>query len=94
MTITPIDPTYRILTVDTILPNGATVLACHKTFERIPGDTYATWTALCARLYDNTPHPYVVWTVVARPTGFEAYQGHYYTTYPEAEAKYQEMGGK
>jgi hypothetical protein len=94
VTIAPIDATYRILTVDTILPNGATVLACNKTGERVPNDTYASWLALCARQYDNTPHPYVIWTVVARPNGFEAYHGHYCRTYDEAEAKYQELGGR
>lgn len=91
--ITPIDATYNILRVDTVINNGAKVIACHKTWERVPNDTYATWTAVCRR-YDNDFHPFVVWTVVARPEGFEAYHGHYYATLDEAQAKYEEMGGK
>lgn len=91
--ITPIDATYNILRVDTVINNGAKVIACHKTWERVPNDTYATWTAICRR-YDNDFHPWVVWTVVARPEGFEAFHGHYYATLAEAQAKYEEEGGK
>jgi hypothetical protein len=51
------------------------VIACHKISERVPGENYAVWVAICAK--ENERHPYVVWDVVARPEGFACQNGQY-----------------
>ena len=58
------------------------VIACKKTSERIPGETYSTWVAICAK--EEELHPYVVWTVIARPEGFSCQGGQYARTLEEA----------
>lgn len=68
------------------------VLACTKLGDRIPGDTYARWVAICTKAGEY--HPYVVWDVVARPEGFYASSGDYTHTLKEAVKYYINRGGK
>jgi len=71
---------------DTVGTPSRTVISCTKKYDRVPGDTYATWTAICV---DETQrHPYVVWTIVARPQGFSAFNGTYCTTLMDAVHHY------
>jgi hypothetical protein len=43
---------------------------------------------------ENELHPYVVWSVVARPNGFEASNGDYCTTLEKAVTIYKKRGGE
>lgn len=74
------------------LPNGATVVACSKMGDRVPGETYAWWVAICVREPENF-HRYVVWNVVARSEGFMAEQGDYLHSLVEAIGVFQNRGG-
>lgn len=77
---------------DAVGDTGRVVIARTKTGERVPGDTYASWTAIC---HDDTAlHPYVVWTVIARPEGFIAEQGDYCLTLRTALKAYEARGGE
>lgn len=68
------------------------VIACTKKAERILGDSYAYWVAICAK--DGELHPYVVWNIVARPEGWLAEYGDYAFTLEEALKRYRERGGE
>jgi hypothetical protein len=68
------------------------VIAQTKKAERIPGDSYASWIAICVK--GTEYHPYAVWDVVASPKGFMAYHGNYCMTLEEALIYYKERGGK
>lgn len=68
------------------------VIAMTKKNDRIPGDSYASWLAIC--LKDDELHPYVVWDIIARPQGFVAQHGDYATTLQQAIDYYQKRGGK
>lgn len=68
------------------------VFAYTQLNERIPGDSYASWITICHR--DTELHPYVVWTVIARPEGFIAEQGDYCSTLREALDAYSARGGE
>jgi hypothetical protein len=88
------DPTFAELKIGDTLNNGtATVIACTKRYDRVIGDTYASWVAICAKRPDDY-HPYVVWNVVARPEGWSAGNGDYCTTLVSATEYYTERGGK
>jgi hypothetical protein len=71
---------------DTVGTPSRIVVSCFKKSERIPEDTYATWVAICAS--EQQRHPYVVWTVVARPEGFSASDGIYCETLMDAVYHY------
>jgi hypothetical protein len=74
---------------------GATnriVITSTKKADRIPDDSYAHWITICYG--ENELHPYVVWTVVARPQGFEASNGDYCTTLEQAVTIYKKRGGE
>jgi hypothetical protein len=68
---------------DLVGTTGGIVLECEKQRERVVGDTYASWKALCF-LPQNNFTPFVVWTVIARPNGFVAESGEYRRNLPEA----------
>lgn len=68
------------------------VIACTKIANRVPGDSYAYWVAICAK--DGEYHPYVVWDVIARPEGWYAQNGNYAFTLSQALNYYHERGGK
>ena len=68
------------------------VIACTKQNDRIVGDLYATWTAICVE--EGAFHPYVVWNVVARPEGWYAESGDYCKTLDEALEVYRSRGGE
>lgn len=68
------------------------VILCHKLLDRVPGDTYAAWIAIAHKPEEY--HPYVVWNVIARPTGFHAESGTYCATIKEAIAYYESRGGR
>lgn len=77
---------------DVVGDSKRTVIACTKKGERIPGDSYACWVAIC---YNETElHPYVVWNLIARQNGFIASQGDYCSTLREAVAAYEARGGE
>jgi hypothetical protein len=82
---------YAVLQVGTVLPNGRTVMECSRKSERVEGDSYASWVAVCYR--DDAYHPYAVWTVVATPKGWHSEQGDYSFTYEEALVDYKQRGG-
>jgi tetrahydrodipicolinate N-succinyltransferase len=82
------EKTDIILTEGTVINNGAIVMACTKYTDRVVGETLASWTALCHK-NDSDLHPWVVWNVVARPEGFEAYNGSYAKTLDEAQGYYE-----
>jgi hypothetical protein len=67
------------------------VIAHTKLHNRIVGDCYATWIAICV---DETGlHPYAIWNVIARPDGWLAESGDYCSTLEEALVAYKERGG-
>jgi hypothetical protein len=68
------------------------VIAYTKRNERVVGEVYASWVAVCV---DETAfHPYVVWTVVARPEGWYAESGDYCETLDKALEAYKKRGGE
>ena len=73
----PFDHDNAVLTPGTIINNGASIVTCLQTGTRVPGDTYASWRAVCVRPGKNYHH-YAVWTVVARPDGWHAESGEYF----------------
>jgi hypothetical protein len=87
------DLTFAELTLGEVIASGVTVLALTKTGNRELGDTYASWITLCYN-ESNPFHKFAVWTVVARPSGWERYSGDYCDTLTKAVACYSERGGK
>jgi len=87
------DNTTSELSVGSKINGEATVVACHQVRGREVGETYATWVALCVKSVDDY-HPYVVWTVVARPEGMSAGSGDYAFTLAEGIELYEKRGGK
>jgi len=67
------------------------VIACTKLADRIPGDSFARWVAICVK--EEIHHPYVVWDVAARPEGFYASVGEYCHTLEDALTIYIKRGG-
>ena len=86
------DTTFNELSIGDILPNGAKVLALTKVGKREIGETYASWVTVCHR--DNAYHPFVVWTVIARPEGFSCATGDYLFNLPDAMKHYGLRGGQ
>lgn len=68
------------------------VIASTKRADTVPGDTYATWITICCK--EGEYHPYVVWTVIARPEGFAAESGDYCSTLEQAVTMYKKRGGE
>jgi hypothetical protein len=88
------DLTFAELKIGDTINNGtATVVACTKRHDRVIGDNYASWVAICIKRPDDY-HPYVVWNVIARPEGWSAQNGDYCTTLVSAVEYYTERGGK
>ena len=77
---------------DTVGDTNRLVIACTKKAERIPQDSYAHWITICFKAQEY--HPYVVWSVIARPDGFSSAHGDYYFTLEEALIQYKKRGGK
>jgi hypothetical protein len=77
---------------DFISPANRMVIAYTKRTDRVLNDTYASWVAICAK--QDELHPYVVWTIIARPTGFVAESGDYCLTLEEAVKAYKKRGGE
>jgi hypothetical protein len=88
--ITMKDQTLR---VGSTLLNGATVVACTKSGERVENETLANWIAICVRGGDNHDD-YVVWRIAATEKGFSAESGDYSNTLTEAIENYERRGGK
>lgn len=59
-----------------------------KVMERVKGETFATWTILCHRddidMDEVVIHPYIVWTLIARPEGWSFASGDYFSSYEDA----------
>lgn len=77
---------------DVVGHTNRVVIATTKKADRIPDDSYAHWITICFK--ENELHPYVVWTVVATPQGFEASNGDYCTTLEKAVTIYKKRGGE
>jgi len=85
---------YRVLEKGMTVA-GHTVIRCKRLTERVVGDTYATWITLCESPDRSAYHKWVTWVVIARPEGFVAESGHYFT-YDEREkavGNYERRGG-
>jgi hypothetical protein len=88
-----VDLTFAELTLGEVIATEITVLALTKKNDREIGDSYASWITVCYN--PNNPfHKFAVWTVVARPSGWERYSGDYCDTLTQAVACYSERGGK
>lgn len=71
------------------------VLRCKRLSERVVGETYASWVALC-EAQENEYHKWVTWTVIAREDGFIAESGHYFMEIDgieKAVGSYEKRGG-
>jgi hypothetical protein len=77
---------------DIVGSTNRTVILYTKKADRIPGDSYSVWIAICHK--DGELHPYVVWDVIARPEGFVAEHGNYCSTIQEAMNAYIKRGGQ
>lgn len=93
LTDNSVDLTFAELTLGEVIATDITVLALTKKNAREIGDSYASWITVCYNP-SNPFHKFAVWTVVARPNGWERYSGDYCTTLTEAVACYSERGGK
>lgn len=87
------DLTFAELTLGEVIASDITVLALTKKNDRVIDDSFASWITVCYNP-NNALHKFAVWTVVARPTGWERYSGDYCATLTEAVACYSERGGK
>lgn len=68
------------------------VIAYTKRNDRVVGDVYASWITIC--INKEELHPYVVWTVIARPEGFVSESGDYCSTLEDALKAYKKRGGE
>jgi hypothetical protein len=93
MQVINLDKTMNEVTVGTVVNDTAVVMLCKKKFDRVVGDCFATWLALCFNPA-NLFHPYVVWNVIARPEGFVAESGDYRKTLNDALDAYKVRGGE
>jgi hypothetical protein len=95
-TITPIDKSNFVLEAGDYINNGAIVLECRQTGHKRNG-LYASWIAVCMweRVYPNHKSvEYVVWDVIARPEGFVAERGDYYSSIIPAVDCFVGRGGR
>jgi len=77
---------YRVLEKGMTVA-GHTVIRCKRLTERsLVGETYATWITLCEYPDQDRHHKWVTWLVIARPEGFTAESGHYFTHDEREEA--------
>ena len=91
------EPEYQVVCLDLPMEYAedkfVRVRRHRKIRERVKGDTYATWTVLCERdEYDKDQlvvHPFIVWTLTARPEGWSFASGDYCETYEEALKNYK-----
>ena len=67
------------------------VLMCTKTKERVPGDIFAGWVAICYK--GDERDPFAVWDVHARHEGWYASSGEYFQTFEPALRAYVARGG-
>jgi predicted aminopeptidase len=77
---------------DIVADTKRIVIAATQKAERVEGDSYAYWVAICRK--EGEYHPYAVWNVIARPEGFIAEQGDYCFTISEAIEVYAQRGGE
>jgi hypothetical protein len=87
------DLTFAELTLGEVIATDITVLALTKKNDRVIDDSFASWITVCYNP-NNALHKFAVWTVVARPTGWERYSGDYCATLTEAVTRYSGRGGK
>lgn len=85
---------YNELRIGDVVGSGTRrmVIAHTKRYDREVGEHYASWVAICHA--EGEFHPYVVWTVIARPEGWHAEQGDYCSTLEEALVAYKKRGGE
>ena len=67
------------------------VLAIYRKRERVVGDSYAWWVAICWR--KDAFHQFVVWDVFGRPEGFSAANGDYCYTLEKAQRLFESRCG-
>ena len=92
MEVFQLDKTFNELSIGTVINDTALVVRCQKRFDRVVGDCFATWLAICFDVA-NPIHSYVVWEVVARPEGWSAGNGDYRKTLIQAVEAYENRGG-
>lgn len=89
-----VEPEFRLLTAGMTVA-GHKVLRCKRLSERVIGDCYATWIALC-EAQGNEYHKWTTWIVIARDSGFLAESGHYFMEIDgieKAVGSYEKRGG-
>jgi len=77
---------------DIVGDTGRMVLAYSKKYDRIPGDTYDTWVAICYQ--SGVLHPYVVWNIISTPRGLIAETGNYCLNIEQAITAYNRRVNK
>jgi hypothetical protein len=82
----------ELRTGDIVGDTNRMVLLCTKLTSRQIDDSYANWVAICHK--DDQYHPYAVWRIVAKPNGFVAYDGEYFSNIEYAIKSYERRGGK
>lgn len=85
--------------LEVVLPEAdmtITIDGYTKVYERVKGDTYATWVVKAIITHDcGTPyHEWGVFHLVARDNGWSLGSGDYYHTKELADKCYTERGGK
>jgi len=75
---------------------GVTIKKHTKVYERVKGDTYATWTVMVNITHDcGTPfREWGVFMLTARENGWSLFGGDYFATEEEALTRYYERGGE
>lgn len=94
-------PEYRVLCDgleirDENAQMTVTVKKYRKMYERVKGDTYATWTVM-VNITDDCGKPFHSWGVfmlTARSNGWSLFGGDYFHTEEEALTRYHERGGE
>lgn len=94
-------PEYRVVCegLEITIPSAdmnVTIRNHTKVYERVKGDTYATWTVM-VNITHNCGKPFHEWGVfmlTARNDAWSLHGGDYFHTEDEALTRYHERGGK
>jgi hypothetical protein len=86
---------YKVLQEGQTIASTHKVVSCTRISERVEGDSYASWVALCENTVPYSYHKWVTWIIAARPEGWSAGSGHYFRPdeWESALANYETRGG-